>query len=1098
MLKLYGILKRREKDDKLISSLIASKRNYLTYPRLHFYGQFRTKPSTVNNDDYFGGGDTSQSTFASAGSEDWDTFAKDREKYMQWNPYGDASWNFSNCKITGAYDENNARVNDDTIIGLSINRNVNKNAGKLVDVDSEAQIRSQIWGFNVNINNKDASLTDILQSQFEPSAFQYITTTRPGPGIGGMAAMGAFYQSILNNVTNNGNLINSPVLNEIFANTNNNQLSIRFYVDGYNPSAQDNNFCMGTVSGTISPYYENSPYSFDYCRFLNTTPSNSAIPPSVMNINVKNNQLLVDYSNVMYKSNSLYSYDAVSNNEAGNYWTYNDIGDIVVYVYNKDHPEYETKYQWTLSSSEYYNADNITSFVDFSQNNACIKSFALNNDEINIVNSNSLRCKTVYNGTSTIVAKEDDNGLYVQADKLFARLDADEETSINIIPMKYGKSVSSGTINIPQAVVNSNYYKATSNAILSLNDGTSSIIDLKSNNQKYGVVNIKAPSTIRSDPNDIKTQPRYAYNLDSLVYETGYSYQDANGNTYQVAAQTSAQGISTYPTIITLVHDKYTIPQTPTWVDDVFPILNFYNNMYPVMHSILNLSNYSSVTAHIDSMKRAFMTPINNAAYMPVTRDLSNAKREMILKWLNFPIYSKHFVPFDFTPVVNKDDLMGLLQNAIALEHSTIPVYLSALYSIKPSQLLTSNNANAFSLNAIYNVLKSIVIEEMKHLCLISNLLNAIGGQVNLLNVNNMPSYPTKLPANVQPELTVSLGPLTRDRLLNTYMPIELPSETILSTIKGVKKQLEHLEQFQLKAKNINMQANANINNKLNQLIISYPNLKKVKEAAKTGYSNTIGEYYYMIKESLYQINKKDGSNLFTGDIRKQVTSQEMKGMFAVYNIDTAMQAINAIVEEGEGSSLSDIYNGEGNLSHFHKFLEMYLGKQIFGVQEVTVEKIERQINLKNLHDKNAANITNINDLHLLTTINNIYDNKNVFKQLNLNVNDRNDVRHFQYIFGQDFPWDENTDCYVDTSLWTKGETLTSEQVMQFNQQYANLLICLNNVFNGQKDQITQAIPIMKQMQIMFQQCIDPQPIIASPTSSPTLPFDTPDRKSVV
>ena len=61
------------------------------------------------------------------------------------------------------------------------------------------------------------------------------------------------------------------------------------------------------------------------------------------------------------------------------------------------------------------------------------------------------------------------------------------------------------------------------------------------------------------------------------------------------------------------------------------------------------------------------------------------------------------------------------LQTAIELEHSTIPVYLTALYSIKP-------NAN----REVAALIRSVVIEEMLHMALACNILISIGGSPSI------------------------------------------------------------------------------------------------------------------------------------------------------------------------------------------------------------------------------------------------------------------------------------------------------------------------------------------------------------------------------
>ena len=60
--------------------------------------------------------------------------------------------------------------------------------------------------------------------------------------------------------------------------------------------------------------------------------------------------------------------------------------------------------------------------------------------------------------------------------------------------------------------------------------------------------------------------------------------------------------------------------------------------------------------------------------------------------------------------------LRNMLQTAIQVEHSTIPLYLSSLYSIKDSGSWPAN------------LIRGVAIEEMLHMTVAANILNAIGG----------------------------------------------------------------------------------------------------------------------------------------------------------------------------------------------------------------------------------------------------------------------------------------------------------------------------------------------------------------------------------
>ena len=88
-----------------------------------------------------------------------------------------------------------------------------------------------------------------------------------------------------------------------------------------------------------------------------------------------------------------------------------------------------------------------------------------------------------------------------------------------------------------------------------------------------------------------------------------------------------------------LVWSGYEIPDRPTWLRDVQPILAQYANLYPVMKPIVDLGNYSSVVSRRAILRNVFTSPMTDPNYMPVTRDLSAAKRAMLCRWLEHPLY---------------------------------------------------------------------------------------------------------------------------------------------------------------------------------------------------------------------------------------------------------------------------------------------------------------------------------------------------------------------------------------------------------------------------------------------------------------------------
>src|SRR6476646_7817954 len=81
------------------------------------------------------------------------------------------------------------------------------------------------------------------------------------------------------------------------------------------------------------------------------------------------------------------------------------------------------------------------------------------------------------------------------------------------------------------------------------------------------------------------------------------------------------------------------------------------------------------------------------------------------------------------------ESLRAHLQIAIQLEHATIPAYLCGLYTIRDG-----TNTEAA------RVIRSVVMEEMLHIALAANVLNAIGGTPVLNRPEFVPRYPTRLP----------------------------------------------------------------------------------------------------------------------------------------------------------------------------------------------------------------------------------------------------------------------------------------------------------------------------------------------------------------
>jgi hypothetical protein len=204
------------------------------------------------------------------------------------------------------------------------------------------------------------------------------------------------------------------------------------------------------------------------------------------------------------------------------------------------------------------------------------------------------------------------------------------------------------------------------------------------------------------------------------------------------------------------------------------------------------------------------------------------------------------------------------LQNAIELELSTIPPYLCGLWS-----LVTQSGP-------VYDLIYSIVKEEMLHMGLACNMLTTIGGTPQINTKAAVPQYPGNLPGGVRPQLTVALSGLTKDVILNTFMEIEYPEGGPVTFALGR----------------------------------TYP---------------TIGAFYDAIANAFLKLP----TSAFTG--ARQITSYKLSVAGAVYPIKSqadAQKAILEIKEQGEGTSKTpEAPDFENELAHYYKFAEIYHGR---------------------------------------------------------------------------------------------------------------------------------------------------------------------------
>ncbi|HEX7659546.1 MAG TPA: ferritin-like protein [Pseudonocardiaceae bacterium] len=234
----------------------------------------------------------------------------------------------------------------------------------------------------------------------------------------------------------------------------------------------------------------------------------------------------------------------------------------------------------------------------------------------------------------------------------------------------------------------------------------------------------------------------------------------------------------------------------------------------------------------------------------------------------------------------DRDDLISYLRTAMVLEHATIPTYLTAYYSIK-----STTNSDAA------HIIRVVATEEMLHLTLVANVLNAIGGTPDLTSPGFVPSFPTYLPDG-EDDFTIDLRPLSPEAV-DMFCKIERPGKAPSPSTRLIRESDDEPA-----------------------LLVSSPTA-----AGMRFYS--IGEFYAEIIEGLQKVAAND-PGLFRGNPARQVGPESFYSgggvVIPVSDLDSAQRALRFIAAQGEGLD-SGMYDGDGELAHYYRFRQLRLGR---------------------------------------------------------------------------------------------------------------------------------------------------------------------------
>lgn len=576
--------------------------SYLDSPRLHFKGWFQADVSTINNDVRF---------YQNA------SFVPEYQQLNQngsWNPEGTGVFRFVDCAITGAALDGQA-VTVDPVLGASLQNASQRAPGKLVDLDPQQQMVSQIWGLQVRLLNE--SLSAYLQGEFVPAAFINLWQ-RQQTGVRRDQLLAAYYQSVLEHVEW-GDVSVSPLLSALKAASAKGMLSIQFNVYGYGRDSTIPRYTMGHVAGTIGPYAAGEPKHFVAGRQLIASGEDFTRPDGGLgSLQAKQtgNILTLDFGNTF----------PIESANSG----LKDLGEILLGVLTANPSSIVT----TIAAGDAVLIGSVPyQTPGWYDSTAGVQSFDLtaNPQALQLLANHPLVLLTADTNTGgfRVLLQESIQGLYVRADNFVYRLNAGDKQPIAFHASCFGAPLPDAVINISSTqglmggsgggptIVPAPNPPAAIPDIGTPSDGVTYAASVTTNAGGYATLAIAA------DPNGPGT-PR------------GYIPHQLYGIGYQLASQPPGYASNPLNYVSILAFTKKVPPTTPTWYGDIQPLFTQYGNLYPIMgRYVVNLSDYASVVSHRKALLLAFSLPPEDANHMPVTRDLSEGDRTTILNWLS-------------------------------------------------------------------------------------------------------------------------------------------------------------------------------------------------------------------------------------------------------------------------------------------------------------------------------------------------------------------------------------------------------------------------------------------------------------------------------
>jgi hypothetical protein len=619
--------------------------SYLNLPRLTFAGYFEADVNTVNNDVRNYDSNVFEARFQTpqvvepGGNTEYNGW---------WNPDGSNAFRLMQCSVTGAAGPGGAARADDPALSMRVEVQKGRTQAKIVDLDPQFQFASGLWGMRLSLMLGDRP---VLSATLQPACFRDIYFLRvivqsTGKPVSGSPGASARFTGTLTDLAwgRDTEGITGIGALKAAAEGSGGKLAMSLLAYGYSKAGGTNDFLVGSVVGSIGPWLPGDPEMFAPGRRFAPAADSPNLPyASASGLGYMTGAVSPDgaiFSLDFGNSIPMWLVDQGLQPGQAPYLALQDLGPLSVVVLKSTDPFASTQSGLVTApclsdgdalTPDQYEVIGVVQGYDMAwlRSTGGIADLPIPATAAALIGDHPIAV-LIGSGSSpvTIGIRETVAGAWVRADQFIQRVDTAEtgwvSAPVNLWAMRWGRPWAGAPL---QASLQQPQTGA---------GGTGDSDEVKPPQTEIPVINVPADkvsvsATLTAGADGIGV-------LDIQVKNPGNPRGYIDGQIYQINYSLALTGQSPMPLIECIAmhaREAYVPPPSPSWADDIGPILVQYGNLYPVMSKgLFSFSDPLTIAAHAALLQLAFTRPMEDPNYMPATRDLSAGKVTAILRWL--------------------------------------------------------------------------------------------------------------------------------------------------------------------------------------------------------------------------------------------------------------------------------------------------------------------------------------------------------------------------------------------------------------------------------------------------------------------------------